>query len=177
MEGRPGSLGRWPPCARGLAARDRLAIDTTQTTFNKDQSSLTALNVRGLVDLDFLYTLLMAAAVVAMFVFGLMLARRREYVTLRAQGLGSRALGRLVSGEAAFVATSGLVAGALVGAATGLLLVHILRPLFILAPKATFPLGDAALLLALVGAATGASTLAALAILRRLSPSEVLREQ
>jgi putative ABC transport system permease protein len=36
----------------GPARQDRLAIDTTETTFNKDQSSLTALNIRGLLDLD-----------------------------------------------------------------------------------------------------------------------------
>ncbi len=70
----------------GPGARDRLSVDTTETTFNKDQSSLTALNVRGLVDLDSFYTLAISAAVVAMFVFGLMLQRRREYVVLRAQG-------------------------------------------------------------------------------------------
>ncbi len=56
---------------------------------NKDQSSLTALNIRGLVDLDSFYTLVISAAVIAMFVFGLMLQRRREYVTLRAQGMPS----------------------------------------------------------------------------------------
>ncbi len=59
----------------------------------------------------------------------------------------------------------------------GLLLVHILQPLFIFPPATTIPLGDAALLAGIVGLATAASTLLALTILRRLSPSEVLREQ
>ena len=161
----------------GPAARDRLDIDSTQTTFNKDQSSLTALNIRGLVDIDSLYTLLMSAAVIAMFVFGLMLQRRREYVTLRAQGMPSRKLQALILGEAGFVALGGLVAGVVVGGAMGLLLVHILQPLFILPPATTIPLRGVALLVGLVIAATAGSTLAALTILRRLSPSEVLREQ
>ncbi|MGH2945114.1 MAG: FtsX-like permease family protein [Solirubrobacteraceae bacterium] len=161
----------------GPAARDRLNIDSTKTTFNKDQSSLTALNIRGLVDLDSFYTLLMSAAVIAIFVFGLMLQRRREYVTLRAQGMPSRKLQALILGEAAFVALSGLIAGVLVGGGMGLLLVHILQPLFVLPPVPSMPVGDAALLAALVVAATVASTLAALTILQRLSPSEVLREQ
>lgn len=161
----------------GPGARDRFDIDSTQTTFNKDQSSLTALNIRGLVDLDSSYTLLMSAAVIAMFVFGLMLQRRREYVTLRAQGMPSRKLQALILGEAGFVALGGLVAGVVVGGAMGLLLVHILQPLFILPPQTTIPLRDVALLAGLVIAATAASTLAALTILRRLSPSEVLREQ
>jgi hypothetical protein len=59
----------------------------------------------------------------------------------------------------------------------GVLLVHVLHPLFILSPAATLPIGDAGVLAGLVGAATIVSTLAALTILRRLSPSEVLREQ
>lgn len=163
--------------AAGPAARDRLDVDSTETTFNKDQSSLTALNVRGLVDLNSVYTLLISAAVIAIVVFGLMLARRREYVTLRAQGMPSGRLQALVLGEAAFVGLSGLAAGALVGAGTGALLVHILQPLFILAPVTTVPFGQAALLAGLVVGATVASTLAAMTILRRLSPSEVLREQ
>ncbi len=161
----------------GPAGRDRLDIDTTETTFNKDQSSLTALNIRGLVDLNSLYTLLISAAVIAIFVFGLMLQRRREYVTLRAQGMPSRSLQTLILGEAAFVGLSGLAAGGLVGAGMGALLVHILQPLFILPPVTTVPLAQAALLAGLVIGATLASTLAALTILRRLSPSEVLREQ
>ncbi len=161
----------------GPGANDRLNIDTTETSFNKDQSSLTALNIRGLVDLDSFYTLAISAAVVAIFVFGLMLQRRREYVVLRAQGLSSRGMQSLILGEAAFVGISGLIAGTLVGAGLGLLLVHILKPLFILPPIATLPLGGGAVLAGLVVVATLLSTLAALTILRRLSPSEVLREQ
>ena len=114
---------------------------------------------------------------VAIFVFGLMLQRRREYIVLRAQGLPSRGLQALVLGEASFVGISGLLAGTVVGAGLGLLLVDILKPLFILPPVAVAPLGAAALLAGLVIAATLLSTLAALSILRRLSPSEVLREQ
>ena len=53
---------------------------------------------------------------------------------------------------------------------------HILRPLFILDPSVTFPAGDIATLAVLVLAATLASALTALAMLRRLRPTEVLRE-
>jgi ABC-type antimicrobial peptide transport system permease subunit len=96
---------------------------------------------------------------------------------MRAQGLPSRSLQALILGEAAFVGLSGLIAGTIVGTGLGLLLVRILQPLFILPPIATLPLGGAAILGGLVVAATVLSTLAALTILRRLSPSEVLREQ
>ena len=161
----------------GPGASDPLNIDTTATSFNKDQSSLTALNIRGLVDLDSLFTLAISAAVIAIFVFGLMLQRRREYIVMRAHGMPSRGLQSLVLGEAAFVGVSGLIAGAVVGLGLGLLLVHVLQPLFILPPIAAIPIGAAALLAGLLAVATLASTAAALMILRRLSPSEVLREQ
>ncbi|HYM57223.1 MAG TPA: FtsX-like permease family protein [Solirubrobacteraceae bacterium] len=160
----------------GPGRGDPLNIDTRETALDKDQSSLTALNVHGLVDLDSLYTLLMSAAAIAIFVFGLMLQRRREYVTLRAQGLQTRELHALVLGEAALVAVCGLTAGALVGTGMAYLLVHILRPLFILDPSVTFPGGEIAMFAALALAATLASALTATAILRRLRPTEVLRE-
>jgi putative ABC transport system permease protein len=128
------------------------------------------------VDLDSLYTLLMIAAAIAIFVFGLMLQRRREYVTLRAQGMQVGQVRALVVGEAALVAACGLLAGILVGSGLGYLLVHILRPLFILHPSVTFPLGDVATLAAMAAAAALASAFVASAILYRLRPTELLRE-
>ena len=161
----------------GPGARDPIDIESTETALDKDQSSLTALNFQGLVDLDSFFVLLMSAATIAIFIFGLMLQRRREYVTLRAQGLRARELQALVLGEAALVAVCGLVAGMLVGAGMALLLMHVLRGLFILEPSVAFPAGDIAALAALVLAATVASAAVAVAMLRRLRPAEVLREQ
>lgn len=157
-------------------AHDRLNIDTTRTSLDKDQSSLTALNVRGLVDLDSLYTLLMAAAGIAIFVFGLMLQRRREYVTLRAQGLQTRELRTLVLGETAVVTGFGLIAGVLIGAVMGSLLVRVLQPLFILNRSATLPVLGTLALIGLVVLAALASALTATELLRRLRPTELLRE-
>jgi putative ABC transport system permease protein len=161
----------------GPGREEPLNIDSTETALNKDQSSLTALNVHGLVDLDSLYTLLMSAAGIAIFVFGLLLQRRREYVTLRAQGMQTRELQGLVLGEAGLVAICGLAAGVLVGIGMASLLVHVLRPLFILDPGVSFAVGDVATLALLVLAATLASTLTASAMLRWLKPTEVLREE
>ncbi|HMC07133.1 MAG TPA: FtsX-like permease family protein [Solirubrobacterales bacterium] len=160
----------------GPGRSDPLRIDSTETALDKDQSSLTALNVNGLLDLDSLYALLISAAAVAIFVFGLMLQRRREYVTLLAQGMLSGELRRLVLAEVALVAASGLAAGLVVGTGMGYLLVHVLRPLFILDPGMTFPVGKVALVAGLVIAAAVASALLAAALLRRLSPTELLRE-
>ena len=103
----------------GPGRDDPLVIATTRTALDKDQSSLTALDVNGLVDLNLLATLLMSVACVGLFVFGLLLARRREYVTLRAQGLAAGRLRRLVLAEAGVVAVGGLLVGAVVGLGDG----------------------------------------------------------
>jgi putative ABC transport system permease protein len=160
----------------GPGAEHPLAVDTRATALDKDQSSLTALNVNGLVDIDTVYTLLMSAAVIAIFVFGLMLERRREYVILRAQGMRSGELRALVLGEAAVVAVAGVVAGLAVGVGMAALLVRVLRPLFVLDPALTVPAGDIVLQAVLASAATLASALAATALLRRMRPAELLRE-
>ena len=162
--------------APGRAREDPIDVETRATALDKDQSSLTALNVHGLVELDALYTLLISAVVIAIFVFGLMLERRREYVALRAQGMRVGELRTLVLGEAAVVAGLGMVAGLLVGTGMAVLLVWVLRPLFILDPRLALPAGDIARLVVLAGAATVASALAATALLRRLKPAELLRE-
>lgn len=161
----------------GPGRGDPLQIDTTETTFDKDQSSLTALNVRGLLSVDSFYTLLMAAAGIGIFVFGLMLHRRREYVTLRAQGMQTRELRALVLGESAFVALWGLLTGVAIGVGMAYLLVHVLRPLFVLRPVVVFPATDMAVLIGLAVAATLTSALVATGMLSRLRPTELLREQ
>jgi len=160
----------------GPGREDPINIETTETALNKDQSSLTALNVHGLVNMNSLYALLMGAAAIAIFVFGMMLQRRREYVTLLAQGMQTWELRIVVLAEAALVAISGLVVGMLVGAGMAFLLIHVLRPLFILDPEITFAAGRIVTLAGLAAAATLASALTAVAILRRLKPTELLRE-
>ncbi len=83
----------------------------------------------------------------------------------------------LVLGEALIVAVGGLLTGLVVGIGMGLLLVQVLEPLFVLAPVPVAPITDALVLVALVLGATTLSSALALIMLRRLRPSEVLREQ
>ena len=118
----------------------------------------------------------MSVAGIAIFVFGLMLQRRREYVILLAQGMLGGDLRALVLGEALLVGVCGLAAGIVVGAGVGYLMVHILRPLFILDPGTVLPVGRVAALAGIAIAATLGSALAATALLRRLNPTELLRE-
>jgi putative ABC transport system permease protein len=155
-----------------------LFVDTTATAANRDQSTLASLNLNGLGSLDSLYTALMSAAAIAIFVFGLILQRRKEYVTLRALGIRMRQLQGLVIGEAAVVAICGLVIGGLVGTGMAYLFVQVLRPVFTLPPeRLTLPAGQLGALAALVLGGMAVSALAASGMLRRLKPIELLREE
>ncbi len=155
-----------------------LRTDTTATALNRDQSSLAALNLNGLGALDLLYTALMSAAGIGLFVFGLLLQRRREYMTLRALGIRMSQLQRLLIGEAAVVSLIALLLAALVGTAMAYMFVQILRPVFTLPPeRLSFPPEQVAGLALLVLGAMAVSALAASLLLRRLKPIELVREE
>ena len=153
-------------------------VDTTSTAVNRDQSSLASLNLRGLGRLESLYTVLMSAAGVAIFTFGLLLQRRKEYVTMRALGMRMSQVRTLVLGEAGTVAGLSLVLGSLVGLGMAILFVQILTPLFTIPPTSlAVPAAQLGLLGAAVVGATAAAALVAGSTLRRLSLVELLREE
>jgi putative ABC transport system permease protein len=161
----------------GPAAADALQIDTRATTLDKDQSSLAALNIRGLLTLDSAYALAMAAIAITIFVFGLLLQRRREYVTLRAQGMRIGRIRSLIITESVGVVVVGAVVGVLVGAVMAYFLVNVLQPLFILRPEVVIPRADIGVLAGLVLAVSVAASLAATTLIRRLPPGELLRDE
>lgn len=160
----------------GPGGTEHLRVETTGAVLGKDQSSLTALNVRGLVRLDVTYTLAMTVTATAVFVFGLLLERRREYITMRAQGAPGRLLFGLVLGETAAVGASALLAGLPVGAGMGTLLVYVLRPLFVLPPGVIVTASSTVATAAATAAGVVGLALIGLLVLRRLSPTELLRE-
>lgn len=162
---------------QGPGSVDPLQIDTRTTTLARDQSSLAALNIAGLVDLDSTFALGMAVVTIAIFVFGLLLQRRREYVTLRAQGLEPRTIRLLIAAEASTVAAAGTTAGLVVGAAMGFYFTIVLRPLFVLDPDFTLPLGALAVPTLLVLIATVTSAVAGSRLVNRLEPTELLRDE
>lgn len=162
---------------QGPASADQLQITTRATTVARDQSSLAALNIAGLVDLDSTFALAMEIVTIAIFVFGLLLQRRREYVTLRAQGLDLRTVRLLIAAEAGTVAIVGAIAGVLVGTAMGYYFVTVLRPLFVLPPTYTLPLRTLLAPIGLVLAATILCTLAGTHLVNRLQPTELLRDE
>ncbi len=161
----------------GPGSADALHIDTRATALDKDQSSLAALNIRGLLALDSAYALAMAATAITIFVFGLLLQRRREYVTLRAQGMRIGKIRSLLVSESSCVVVVGAAVGALVGAVMAYFLVTVLQPLFVLRPEVVIPRADIAVLAALVLAVSVAASLAATTLIRRLPPGELLRDE
>jgi len=162
---------------QGPAAADSLQISTRATTVARDQSSLAALNIAGLVDLDSTFALGMEVVTIAIFVFGLLLQRRREYVTLRAQGLDVRTIRLLIAAEAGTVAVVGAIVGVLVGTAMGYYFVTVLRPLFVLAPGYTLPLQNLLAPIGLLLLATVVCTLVGSRLVNRLEPTELLRDE
>lgn len=153
-----------------------LHVDSAGTALDKDQSSLTAFDLRGLVRLVISYTVAMGVACVAIFVFALVLQRRREYVLLRAEGMCRSEIRALVLGEAGLVAIGGALTGALIGVGTARLLVYVLRPLFILEPPVAVPVGQLVALAMTPIAAAAASSLWAEKTMAGIDPTELLRE-
>lgn len=162
---------------QGPGTTDALQIDTRTTTLARDQSSLAALNIAGLVNLDSTFALSMAVVTIAIFVFGLLLQRRREYITLRAQGLEPRTIRLLIAAEASTVAVGGAIAGLLVGTAMGYYFVTVLRPLFVLDPSYTLSFSALVTPVLLVFVATVLSSIAASRLVNRLEPTELLRDE
>ncbi|HWI01795.1 MAG TPA: FtsX-like permease family protein, partial [Propionibacteriaceae bacterium] len=161
----------------GPGSADALQIDSRETALDKDQSSLAALNIRGLLTLDSAYALAMAATAITVYVFGLLLQRRREYVTLRAQGLRASLIRSLLVTEAGGVAVLGAAAGVLAGIAMAYFLVRVLRPLFVLRPSVVIPAHDITILTALVLAVSMLASLAATSLVNRLPTTELLRDE
>jgi len=161
----------------GPGAATSVQLETSDTALTKDASSLTAVNVAGLVHLGTVYALAMSATAIGIFVFGLLLHRRTEYVTLRAQGLRSRELRTLVLLETVAVTACGTVSGMLIGAATAALSVRSVRGLFVLDPTLTVRPASLLTLGAVVIIAAVGCAIAAAEVLRRLDPAELLREE
>ena len=120
----------------------------------------------------------MAVVTIAIFVFGLLLQRRREYITLRAQGLESRTIRILIAAEAGTVATAGVDRRRHRRRSNGLLLRH--RPQATLRTRTQLhdcPLVATAAPVALVLAATILTSAVGSRMVLRLQPTELLRDE
>ena len=161
----------------GPGADGMLRIDTRRTALAKDQSSLAALNIAGLLHLDASYALAMGTVTVAIFVFGLMMQRRREYVTLRALGMQPTAIRALIAAEAGTAALAGCGIGVPVGLVMAYYLINVLRPLFVLNPPYIVPVGSLGLVVGSILVAAAVTSLAASSMVNRLHATELLRDE
>ena len=163
--------------ARGPGAEGMLQVDTRLTALAKDQSSLAALNIGGLIRLVSAYALAMGTVTIAIFVFALLLQRRREYITLRALGMQPTAIRSLIAAEAGTAALAGCAIGVPVGLLMAYYLVNVLRPLFVLDPPYLVPFGSLGLVAASILAATAVTSLAASSLVNRMRATELLRDE
>ena len=121
--------------------------------------------------------LAMGVVVIAIFVFGLLLSRRREYVTLKAQGMASGLIRTLIGAEALTATIAGSLIGVPVGLTMAYYFINVLRPLFVLNPPYLVPTSS---LIVIVGSvlitAVITSIVASLAV-NRLTATELLRDE
>lgn len=156
---------------------EALHIDTRLSALAKDQSSLAALNISGLLKLDSGYALAMGTVAIAIFVFGLLLQRRREYVTLRALGMQPGAIRTLINAEAGTVALVGSMIGLPVGLVMAFYFIKVLRPLFVLDPPYLVPWASLTVVLGSVLAATVLTSVLASSLVNGLKATELLRDE
>ena len=153
-----------------------LHIQSRLTTLAKDQSSLAALNISGLLKIDSGYVLAMGTVTMAIFVFGLLLQRRREYVTLKALGMRSGAIRAFIAAEAGSAVLAGCLIGLPVGLGMGYYFINVLRPLFVLDPPFQIPLESLGWIIGAVIGAAAIASYAASALVDGLRATELLRD-
>jgi putative ABC transport system permease protein len=161
----------------GVGADASLVVESRLTALAKDQSSLASLNIDGLLKIDSAYSLAMGATVITIFVFGLLLSRRREYVTLKAQGMSSQEIRALIGAEAATATIAGSIIGVPVGLAMAYYFINVLRPLFVLNPPYTVPFWSLAIIIGSVMIAAIITSVAASSLVNRLKATELLRDE
>jgi putative ABC transport system permease protein len=140
-------------------------------------TSLTSLNLNGLVAIEYVYAVLIASAGLTVFLVALLGERRREFATMRAVGAVSRQLGAFVVYEAGLIGLSGLALGGLIGTGLAAMLVLILAHIF--DPPPAGPIPNYLPLAILAGLTLLSLTLTVVLALERLSRmrvSDALRE-
>ena len=160
-----------------VAADPSLVIESRLTALAKDQSSLASLNIDGLLKINSAYSLAMGATVITIFVFGLLLSRRREYITLKAQGMSSQEIRTLIGAEAATATIAGSLIGLPVGLAMAYYFINVLQPIFVLRPPYIIPFWPLAIIIGSVMIAAIITSVAASSLVGRLKPTELLRDE
>ena len=153
-----------------------LQVESRLTALARDQSSLAALNINGLLKIDSGYVLAMGTVTMAIFVFGLLLQRRREYVTLKALGMPSVSIQAFIASEAGLAVLAGCLTGVPVGLAMAWYFINVLRPLFVLDPPFHIPFESLGWIVGAMIAAAAVASVAASSLINGLRATELLRD-
>ncbi|MEO8697876.1 MAG: ABC transporter permease, partial [Acidimicrobiales bacterium] len=161
--------------AAGASASWRVA--TLADAFQREQTTLASLDLRGLARIETGGTALITTIGIALLGAFVVLERRREFAVLRAVGATT---GQLLTGpgiEGALTVLASIALGVPIGLATASVSTRVLTLLFSLpAPAISIPVGQLAVLLGVTVVGSAAALTGALAALARQRPSTVLRE-
>lgn len=157
---------------------DRVQTESIASVRSSLATSLTSLNLSGLVRIEYVYTALIASAGLTVFLLALLADRRREFATMRALGATGRQLTAFILSEAGLIGVVGLLIGILIGVGQAVMLVQILTSIF--DPPPSGPIPNYAVLLLLAALSLAGMAVATSIGVGRLSLSRVsdaLREQ
>ena len=140
-----------------LASDPSLTVTSLGEVRSLISSSLTAVSLSALTEVELVFGLLLIGAAAGLVV-GLGFAERhRTFAILTALGASASQLGAFLRSEAALVATAGLIFGAVTGLAVAWMLVALLSGVFDPPPEAmTIPYGYLAIVV--IGVAVVAAT-------------------
>ena len=158
--------------------RDGTIVTNVDQQTQQTVSSITTVDLRGISAIEELFTVVLAAAAMALFVALAVIERRHELATMAALGADLRSIGAFVWSEAALVLAASLVLAAGLGLLLALMLVVMLQHVFDPPPDALAV--PWAYLAELAAAAVIAAALAvgiASRRLRALPLGRLLREQ
>jgi putative ABC transport system permease protein len=119
--------------------RGSVQIQSIDSVAAQLATSLTSLNLSGLTDIEYLYTILIVSAGAMVFLLALLAERRREFATMRAVGAAGSQLTAFIISEAVLICISGLAIGAIIGAGLSFMLVVILTSIFDPPPAGPIP--------------------------------------
>ena len=152
-------------------------VSTINDAFQREQSTLAFLDLRGLSRIETGGAALITAIGVALLGAFVVLERRREFAVLRAVGATTTQLLTGPALEGAITVTAAIILGVPIGLGTAVVSTRVLSLLFTLpAPTISPPVSQLVVLLAVTVAASGVAIAGSLAVLARQGPFAVLRE-
>ena len=159
-------------------AADGTIVKNVSEQAQQTVSSITTVDLRGISRIEEAFTIVLAAAAMALFVALTVIERRHEFATMAAVGATLRSISAFVWSEAALVLAAALLLAAGLGLVLALMLVGMLQHVFDPPPDAlAVPWTYLGELAGAAVVATGLAVAIAAKRLRRLPLGQLLREQ